>query len=199
MSYTDPGYGETQAHLESTHFSGHDHPHAQAAHDWKRRGLLAVIGVALLLIGWLIATSFLPRWWAHRAADMANGTFHWGITWGLFFGIVSTFVPLLVALTTYARGMKWGTRAWIMVVAVLLAAPNLMTLGIVLGSNNAAHAGQRTLDTDAPGFRGATIAGAIIAVVAVIAIEVFLVKHRRQRRELQQLRVEHKLRRADAA
>jgi hypothetical protein len=199
MSYTEPGYGETQAHLESNHFSGADRRHSQTGADWKRRGLLAVVAVALLLIGYLIATSFLPRWWAQTVGNMADHTFHKGILWGLFFGIVSTFVPLLVALTTFNRAMQWRTRAWVLVIALLLAAPNLMTLGIVLGSGNAAHAGERTLDVAAPGFRGATLLGALIAVVAIVGVEIFLAKHRRQRHQLQQLRVEEKLRRADAA
>jgi hypothetical protein len=198
MSNTDPGYGETQAPPESTHFRGADRRHSQTGADWKRRGLLAVVAVALLLIGYLIATSFLPRWWAQTAGNLAGHTFHKGILWGVFFGIVSTFVPLLVATTTLNRAMQWRTRGWVLVVALLLAAPNLMTLGIVLGSGSAAHAGERTLDVAAPGFRGATLIGVIIAVVAVIGVEVFLAQHRRQRRELRQLRVEDKLRRADA-
>ena len=48
--------------------------------------------------------------------------------------------------------------------AVLLAIPNLLTLGIVLGVGNAAHAGDRILDVEAPAFRGASLAGALIAV-----------------------------------
>ena len=39
----------------------------------------------------------------------------------------------------------------------------LMTLGIVLGVGSGAHAGERTLDVEAPAFRGATLAGAILA------------------------------------
>ena len=51
--------------------------------------------------------------------------------------------------------------------AIVFALPNLMTLGIVLGRGNAAHAGDRILDVEAPAFRGGTLAGAILAVLLV--------------------------------
>ena len=69
------------------------------------------------------------------------------------------------------------------ILAVVTAIPNLLTLTIVLGTSNAAHAGERTLDTSAPGFRGATALGAIIAVV-LVALLVFVVVRRSRRRRV---------------
>jgi hypothetical protein len=66
----------------------------------------------------------------------------------------------------------------------VLAIPNLLTLGIVIGSGRAAHAGERTLDVDAPGFRGAGLAGAITAALVVAAVEYLLVSRRWTRRRL---------------
>ena len=43
-----------------------------------------------------------------------------------------------------------------------------MTLGIVLGISDAAHAGDRTLDVDGPGFRAWTLIGVIAGLVAVL-------------------------------
>ena len=68
--------------------------------------------------------------------------------------------------------------------AIVLAGPNLLTLGIVIGSGKAAHAGERTLDVDGPGFRGATLAGAIGAAFAVAAVEYLLASRRWTRRKL---------------
>jgi hypothetical protein len=56
----------------------------------------------------------------------------------------------------------------------------LMTLTIVLGASNAAHAGERVLDVDAPGFRGASLVGAIVAA-ALFALVLFLRIRRRLR------------------
>ena len=68
--------------------------------------------------------------------------------------------------------------------AVLLALPNLFTLGIVLGNGNAAHAGQRILDVEAPNFRAGSLAGAILAGVIFLGITyLFFARHRGKRRE----------------
>ena len=56
-----------------------------------------------------------------------------------------------------------------------------MTLGIVLGTGNAAHAGERILDVEAPAFRGATLAGALIAL-GMIGFVAFLMMSRRESR-----------------
>lgn len=64
--------------------------------------------------------------------------------------------------------------------ALVAALPNLMTLTIVLGGSSAAHAGERVLDVDAPGFRGASLTAAIVAGV-LFALLVFLVVRRKYR------------------
>jgi hypothetical protein len=56
-----------------------------------------------------------------------------------------------------------------------------MTLGIVLGSGNAAHAGERTLDVEAPAFRWASFAGALAAVAVVLYVSYLVVSRRRAR------------------
>src|SRR5690606_18890886 len=67
------------------------------------------------------------------------------------------------------------------VLALIFAIPNLMTLTVVLGGNNAAHAGERIMDVDAPAFRGASLAGAILAVLIFLPV-VYLVVRRGWRR-----------------
>jgi hypothetical protein len=70
------------------------------------------------------------------------------------------------------RPMRWRTRIAWLALAAILAAPNLMTLGVAIGTGSGAHAGQRTMDVQAPMFRGATAVGALIAVVIFIAMVV---------------------------
>jgi hypothetical protein len=65
--------------------------------------------------------------------------------------------------------------------ALLLAIPNLLTLGIVLGVGNAAHAGDRILDVEAPAFRGASFAGALIAVGLATLVGYLMVSRARAR------------------
>jgi MFS family permease len=153
--------------------------------------MLIVAIVALIGLG-LLGAAFLPRWWSHRVADQANGSFTGGILLGIFYGFVFTVLPLAMLRFTFHRRRPWKTWGWMFLVAVLLATPNLLTLGIVLGSGNAAHAGERTLDVDAPGFRGASLGGALAAVAALVLWEYLRFSRRRARDELRELRAELK-------
>lgn len=152
-----------------------------AGANWSRRLLVAGIVVVVVLGGGLIASATIPRWWAQRIGDQIEGSIVTGTFVGLFYGFVFTALPLLVL----AAVMRWRrtVRAIIVatVVAAVLAIPNLMTLGIVLGRGNAAHAGERILDVEAPAFRGASLAGALIAV-AMGAFVGYLIASRQRAR-----------------
>ncbi len=113
-----------------------------------------------------------------------------GILLGLFYGFVFTLLPLAVLALAARWRRSW--RVWVAAgaTALLLAFPNLMTLGIVLGAGSGAHAGDRILDVEAPGFRGATLAGAIGAAVLVCFVAYLLVSRTRARRSAAAARAE---------
>jgi hypothetical protein len=161
---------------------------------WAKRILVVIVSVVGLIGLGLLGAAFLPRWWSHRVADQANGSFTGGILLGIFYGFVFTILPLGMLWFAFHKRRPWKTWAWMFGVAVLLAVPNLLTLGIVLGSGSGAHAGDRTLDVDAPGFRGACLGGAIAAVVAFALWEYLRRSRRQARRELRELRAELKAR-----
>lgn len=147
--------------------------------NWSRRigvGIGLVIG--LTLIG-LLGAAFLPRWWAQRIGDQVSGSITTGGFLGLFYGFVFTLVPLIVLFLVFRYLRTWRRRAVGLGVVVLLAAPNLLTLGIVLGTGNGAHAGDRILDVEAPAFRGGTLAGALLAI-ACLSGAWYLVRSRRR-------------------
>lgn len=151
---------------------------------WVNKAILIAVGVVLLVIAYLILAAFLPRWWSIRVANLSEQAFSKGIFWGLAFGIVCTLLPLLFFTAAWRVRKKRGgkvTAIVSVVLAVAAAIPNLLTLTIVLGSSNAAHAGERTLDTEAPGFRGATALGAVIAVIAFAALVFVIVRSSRRR------------------
>lgn len=156
-------------------------PPKQDGPSWSHR--LAVWGGVLLalLFAGVIASAFIPRWWAHRVGDQANESFAGGIMLGLFYGFVFTVLPFVLIVWGIRR--RRSAKAWLFIVsgAALLALPNLFTLGIVLGRNDAAHAGDRTLDVDAPGFRGASLAGALLALAAAGFVWHLLSSRRRAR------------------
>ncbi|GAA2237527.1 hypothetical protein GCM10010430_18100 [Kitasatospora cystarginea] len=144
-----------------------------AAPIWRRRLLL---GGGLLVAGAVVYFAWaatIPRWWAQRVGNMVNGHLSAGLLLGLVFGICFTLLPLLAAWAGLHRRRPWKvTLAWL-VLALLLAMPNLWTLGIAVGSGSAAHAGERVMDVRAPWFRGSTLIGAIIAAVIFAGLMVF--------------------------
>jgi hypothetical protein len=139
-----------------------------------------LVGVGAVVAIVVIASAFLPRWWSHRIGDQVEESMTRGILLGLFYGFVFTFVPLALAWLGLRRIRSLRGRVLVVFVGALLAAPNLLTLSIVLGTGNAAHAGDRTLDVEAPGFRGASLVGAI-AAAALIAWPLYALRSRRRR------------------
>ena len=165
---------------------------AERLHETRRRlwakralGILAIAGF-LILAGFLGA-AFVPRWWAHAIGDQVNGGIATGIIVGLFYGFLFTGLPLLVLWRTFRKRRPWKVWTFGLLLAIGLALPNLFTLGIVLGTGNAAHAGERTLDVEAPGFRGGSLAGAIVAVLSVALLEYILISGRLHRRRFHRL------------
>jgi hypothetical protein len=132
--------------------------------DWKRKAIVTAVVVLAVVVGVLIASATIPRWWAHQIGDQVDESIVRGTLVGLFYGFLFTILPLLVlgAILRWRRSLRALVVAGAF--ALLLAIPNLLTLGIVLGTGNAAHAGERTLDVRAPAFRGASLAGALLAI-----------------------------------
>ncbi|MFC4123357.1 permease [Nocardia rhizosphaerae] len=153
---------------------------------WRNRAIITVATAIVLVIAYFILASFIPRWWAQRLGALVHGSFSSGIWWGLVYGFVFTLVPLLLLLLAVRvwnrKGGKFIAGAAV-IIALLGAIPNLMTLTIVLGRNNAAHAGQRILDVDAPAFRGACLVGALVAGVVFLAVAAFMGKRELDRRK----------------
>ncbi len=141
---------------------------------WRNRIIAVLAVVAALVVAYFILASFIPRWWAQRIAAMSgHGSFAKGIWSGLALGFLCTLVPLFLLLGVVTMWRRRGGRflaGGAAVLAVATALPNLMTLTIVWGSSNAAHAGERVLDVDAPGFRGASLIGAIVSAALFLLV-----------------------------
>ncbi|MBF6398750.1 permease [Nocardia cyriacigeorgica] len=152
--------------------------------SWRTRIIAGAALIVVLIVAYLILAAFIPRWWAQRVGEMVGGSFSKGIGWGLVYGGLCTAIPLfllLVAVLVWRRRGGKVIAGGAVVLALVFAIPNLMTLTVVLGGNNAAHAGERIMDVDAPAFRGASVAGAIIAVLIFVPV-VYLVVRRGWRR-----------------
>ncbi|WP_083533780.1 hypothetical protein [Gordonia desulfuricans] len=141
--------------------------------SWAKKTVWTVILIAVVVAAYFILAAFLPRWWAQRVGNMAAESMGQGILTGLGFGLVCTLVTLLFLFLAFGA-RRWSRRKFFvpafLILAIVVSIPNLLTLGIVLGAGNGAHAGERILDVQAPGFRGATLIGVIIGAVVFAAI-----------------------------
>jgi hypothetical protein len=157
--------------------------------NWPLRVVLVVVLLVAVGVAYFFGTTVVPRWWAQRVGARVDSSLTAGGLYGLFIGFVFTLVPLVIARQAF-RKVSMGKRGLFLLVALVAAAPNLMTLSIVLGDGKAAHAGQRILDVEAPGFRAGSAWGAALAVVVAVGLFVGGWRWRRDRRQLKSLRSE---------
>ena len=154
--------------------------------------LKRLIGVAVVIVVvWLVylfLDAFLPRWWAQVIGNAVDGSFAAGAWWGLLVGAVFTLAPVLLLAQAVLTRRSWQVRSGFLALAVVFSVPNLLTLGIVLGTSAAAHAGERILDVDGPAFRGGTAWGAVIGGVVALTIVTMGVLYRRRGVRLRELR-----------
>ncbi|MFD6675788.1 hypothetical protein ACFWDA_15630 [Rhodococcus zopfii] len=167
---------------------------------WVKKTVWVLLGLLALVVLYFVLAAFVPRWWAQRIAGLADGGMARGTLWGLVFGFLCTFVPLAL-LSWVWRVRDWryhrGLQITLAIVALVVAVPNLMTLSIVLGGGNAAHAGQRILDVDGPGFRGASLVGAVLGALVFVTVVVVSTRHRKRGDDLRRARGELELQRAE--
>ena len=167
-----------------------DPPVADTERNWGRTVVWIVGLVVVLLLAGLVASATVPRWWAQRIGDQVDGSITQGTLLGLFYGFVFTLLPLVVIVLL----LRWRTTPRTIAVAlalgILFALPNLMTLGIVIGRGDAAHAGDRVLDVEAPAFRGGTLAGALLATGLVVFVAYLVISRGRAHAEARRARDE---------
>jgi hypothetical protein len=189
MSHDDPAAGGATARPDHVERRDEPPPNIRPAR-WVTRVVVAIVLVAAAYLAFRISAAFFPRWWAQRVAAQVDGDLTSGTAWGLFYGFLFTFVPLLLLAQVRRHFLGWTGRVVVVVVAVALAAPNWLTLSVVAGSSRAAHAGERIFDVDAPGFRAATLVGVLIAAALALALVGTGIMLRRRKGQVRRLRGE---------
>lgn len=165
-------------------------PETSGSSNFKRRAILVVVAIVSLVAAWFFGGAVLPRWWAQRIGNVIDGRLIFGSILGLGMGFVFTALPIFVI----AAGWRWrkglNRAVLFLIFAAGLALPNLATLGIVIGGGSAAHAGERILDVDGPGFRGGTLIGAVLGAAAAIGFLALNGSRRRNKRKAAELKVQ---------
>lgn len=191
----DHQHGPEVSHGDADHVH-EDRPKHERRYDresvkagtWVNRAVLVLVLIALAYVAYAVSAAFFPRWWAQRVGDQVGGQLSAGVLWGLFYGFAFTFIPLLVLAQMRRRFFNWTWRFIILAVAVVLAVPNWLTLSVVIGNSNAAHAGERIFDVEAPGFRAATAIGALAAALVVLVLVAAGMRLARRRRQVKDLK-----------
>ncbi len=155
-----------------------------------RRIIFIVVAVAALAIAYVIGGAVVPRWWAQRISNIIDGRLLFGNLLGFSVAFAFTLAPMFVLAAGWRFKKSWKRALAFLIFAVLVAAPNLMTLGIVVGNGNAAHAGERILDVDGPGFRGGSLVGAIVGVVIGLGLLWLIGSRRRNKNKAAELAAE---------
>lgn len=140
---------------------------------WGLRIGLGVAAVIILAIVYLVVLLFLPVWWATRVTNQTQGSVTSGIILGLTYGFVFTFVPLLIAWQARYKKVSWPWKAVIVVLAIIVAIPNLLTLSIYANSSGAAAKARSMIDISATWFPSWTMGGAAAALILFVGIATF--------------------------
>jgi hypothetical protein len=155
---------------------------------WVVRVVFALLALVVGLIAWQVFKSAAPREWSHWVGAKVDESQLRGLAGGLGIGFVFTVLPLALVFQIRRRFFSWAWRGIIVMVALVIATPNWLTLWVALGSSEAAKAARGTLDVKAPWFQGASLAGAIAGgLLATLLLGTSMVmKYRKdQVRELQ--------------
>ena len=108
----------------------------------------------------------LPRWWASTVGDITNGSRTSSLVLG---GGAGFILPLVSAgLLVVAAQVEIGARVIVLIVALALSIPNILTTWTVLGGGRASNVGQRIFDIEAPQFINGTLVGLVAAGLIII-------------------------------
>jgi ABC-type multidrug transport system permease subunit len=161
---------------------------AQKKRNWGVKIILILVALLVAAAAYFILGAILPRWWSDVIAGQIRRDLGASVLVGMFYGFVFTFIPLLVAWQATRKAVSWPWKIVILLVAVAIATPNLLTAGIAFGSTESAHAGQRTLSVDAGFFTTWTAVSAIAAVVVFIGVTILWALWRRRGKQMKALR-----------
>lgn len=150
--------------------------------------VLILVLAASVVLAYGIAREFLPRRWSEEIVGVVDASRARGLMYGFGVGLVFTLIPVLVLAQARRRFFSWTGRAIVLVVAIILALPNWLTMAVAIGRSKSSVDGRILLDQSGPGFRDGSAAGAVIGALLGLIIVGFGMRLGQRRRQVAELR-----------
>ncbi len=165
---------------------------AEPKRPLKQRLIVGVVAIVAVVGLVLLAGAIIPRWWSTRISNVVDERITVGTFLGIAIGAMFTLLPILMLWLGWR--IRKSLRRWlvILVLAVIVASPNLATLGVWTGTGSGAESGRRKLDQFAPGFQGGTLFGVILGVVMAMIVMYLSFSRRRNRQTARDLKAQIK-------
>lgn len=140
---------------------------------WLARTIIGAAAAIVLVIAYFIASVTVPLAWATSIRDQTGGKLGNAIPLGMFYGFVFSFVPVLVGWQSHHKRLNKGVRIALLVVAVLLTIPNLLTLAVLYGTTGSATDARSIWTTGGANWFGTwgqifMVAGVVCAVAVIV-------------------------------
>lgn len=148
--------------------------------------LLVLAALVVLAVG--VAREFFPRRWAEEIVAVVDGSRTRGLLYGFGVGLVFTLIPLLILAQARRRFFNWTWRVIVLVLAIIVALPNWLTVAVALGRSRSALDGRLLLDQSGQGFRDGSAAGAVVGGVLGLILVAFSMRLSQRRRQVNDLK-----------
>lgn len=150
--------------------------------------VLILVLAASVVLAYGIAREFLPRRWAEEIVGVVDASRARGLMYGFGVGLVFTLIPVLVLAQVRRRFLSWTGRAIVLVIAVILALPNWLTMAVAIGRSKSSIDGRILLDQSGPGFRDGSAGGAVVGALLGLIIVGFSMRLGKRRRQVAELK-----------
>lgn len=160
---------------------------------WLSRTIIAFVAVVVAGVALLIASATVPVAWANMISNQVAGKASASIPLGMFYGFMFSFIPVVVGWQAHYKNMNKWLRLSILVLAALLALPNVLTLLVLNANTDAAVRARLNWLVNAEWFGIWSLWFMVIGVVSAVVVIFLTHIWARRGREIRKIRAAEKL------
>lgn len=160
---------------------------------WLSRTIFTLVAVVIAGVALLIASATVPVAWANMISNQVAGKASASIPLGMFYGFMFSFIPVIVGWQAHYKNMNKWLRIGLLVLAALLALPNVLTLLVLNANTDAAVRARLNWLVNAEWFGIWSIWFMVIGVVSAVVVIVLTHIWARRGREIRRIRAAEKI------